>query len=98
METKNFKDFGIEPPEEGFIGDKIKMAKVLNQEIIVNNFRIEKSNYEGKCLYLQITYRDAKRVIFTQGKALLDSIQKLTKDQFPFTTTIVEENDRFRFT
>jgi hypothetical protein len=33
-----FKDFGIKPKLQCFVGDKIKMNKVLNREIVVHDF------------------------------------------------------------
>ena len=33
---KNFKDFNIKPAVKGFIGEKIKMVKILNKEIVIH--------------------------------------------------------------
>lgn len=38
-----FSQFNIKTPERGFEGDKIKISKVLNREIIVHRFRLEDS-------------------------------------------------------
>lgn len=36
----SFSQFNIKAPEKGFEGDKIKMSKVLNREIVIHDFKI----------------------------------------------------------
>jgi hypothetical protein len=93
-----FSQFNIEPPEKGFEGKKIKMSRVLNKEIVILDFRIEDTKIDSyrekgsdKCMYLQVSIEDDKHVIFTSGKALIEIIQKIPRESFPFTTTIIEE-------
>lgn len=100
-----FSDLNIEYTTKGFEGDKISMDRILNQEITVVDFKIEDSKIEGykekgveKCLYLQISYKNELRVIFTGGSALIEMIQKVPRERFPFTTIIKKENRRFLFT
>lgn len=97
-----FKDFNISTTTKSFTGDKIKISKVMNREIVVYDYRIEPSKIfkekDGKCLYLQIGIGDARHVVFTSASGLIEAIQKVPKSNFPFTTTIVEENERFIFT
>lgn len=97
-----FKDLGIKPESKGLIGDKIKIERVLNREIEVVDYRIEKSKYEakgnGRCLYLQIKLNDNNHVVFTGSGVLMNMIDQVLKEHFPFTTTIVKENERFEFT
>ena len=53
----DFKSFGIKPQTKSFEGDKIKIDKVLNKLIVVEDYKIEPSKFEkgnGKCLFLQI--------------------------------------------
>lgn len=98
---KQFKDLGIEPPAQGFTGDKIRMDRILNREIIVHDFKIENSKYEkgnGKCLYMQIQLNNVKHVVFTGSTSLMETIQKVPKSAFPFKTTIIKDNERFEFT
>lgn len=100
---KQFSQFNIKPTAKGFEGDKIKMAKVLNREIVVHDFRLEASKIfaekgTGKCLQLQISLGDSKHVIFTSSGGLIEAILQVPVTEFPFTTTIIEENDRFIFT
>ena len=40
---KSFKEFNIKPTKKQFVGDKIKIMKVLNTEITVVSYKIEKS-------------------------------------------------------
>jgi len=74
----------------------------LNREIVVLDYRIEKSNYQKKggerCLYLQITINDIKHVVFTGYTSLMEMIEKVDKKDFPFTTVIVKQNERPEFT
>lgn len=97
----SFKDFGIKPTIIGFVGDKIKIERVLNRKITVEDFKVDISKYEkgsGKCLHLQVTVDGEKRVIFSGSTTLMDMIQQVPKDKFPFDTIIVKENERYEFT
>ena len=89
-----FSDLGIKAAEsKKLVGDKIKIDKILNKEIIVLGYRIDASKYEGKCLCLQISLSDTKRVVFTGSKKLLELVQQTHAESFPFTTAIVKEDD-----
>jgi hypothetical protein len=100
-----FSDLKIEYSPKTFEGDRIDIDRIFNQEITVQDFKIEETKFAGykekgsnKCLYLQILYKGDLRVIFTGSGALLEVIQKVPRDKFPFTTIIVKENKRYRFT
>ncbi len=96
-----FKEFGIKVSSKGFEGDKIKIDRVMNKQIVVEYFKIESSKYEkgnGKCLCLQIIIDNTKRVVFSGSSSLMEMIEKVPGNGFPFTTTIVKENERFQFT
>ncbi len=98
---KRFSEFGIKAEEsKKLVGEKIKVDKILNKEIVVLDYKLEDSKHNsGKCLYLQISVGDTKRVIFTGSKKLIELILKTDKEQFPFITTIVrEDDDSFLFT
>lgn len=96
---KKFKDFNIEVEVKAFVGDKIKISKVLNRPIVVFGFKVENSKYNtGKCLCMQIELNGTKHIIFTGSTILLDSIQKVPTEGFPFETTVVEENEMYQFT
>ncbi|TDE53785.1 hypothetical protein [Flavobacterium sp. GT3P67] len=96
----NFKDFDIKPEITNFVGEKIKINNLLDKEIIVVDFRVLPSNYEGKGdrLDIQIEYRDEPRVIFTGGKYLRQTIEKVPKDKFPFKTKIKKNGEYLEFT
>ena len=96
-----FSEFKITSSRVAFTGDKIKIDRILNREIVVIDFKIEKSKFEkasGKCLHLQIEYNNNKHVVFTGSIGLIGQIEQVPIDKFPFKTTIVKENDRFEFT
>jgi hypothetical protein len=99
----SFSQFDIKTNTKGFEGDKIKISKILNREIVVHHFKIEDSKVykergSGKCLHLQISFDDEKHIVFTSGSGLIEAILQVPLTEFPFTTTIVKENDRFKFT
>jgi len=97
-----FKDFGITAETKAFIGDKIKVNKILNKPIQVLAYKIAASKYcekgNGKCLYLQILLNDVHHVVFTGSVNLQEMISKVPEDRYPFSTTIIENNERYEFT
>lgn len=98
---KDFKDLGVKPAQQIMQGEKIKIDRVLNKEIIVHYYEIKPSKFDrgnGKCLYIQIEIDSVKRVLFTGSGVLMETIEKIPKDAFPFKTTIIKDNDRFQFT
>lgn len=100
---KKFSQFNLKAPERGFEGEKIKISKVLNREIIVHRFRLESSKVfkqsgSDKCLHLEISIDGKKHVLFTGSTGLIDVITQVPADGFPFATTIIEDNDRYIFT
>lgn len=98
---KQFKDLGITPNYKPMIGDKIKIDKVINIPVNVLDFKIEASKYKekgnGKCLYIQIEHNGEKRIVFTGSIMLQDLIQQVPKNEFPFSTTIIKDNESFIF-
>lgn len=98
---RSFSDFNIQTRSDRFIGDKIKMLKVLNQEIIVHNFKVDKSKFDNsssdKCLSLQIEIKGDKYVLFTGSKILTETIQQIPKEELPFKTVISKEGETFQF-
>jgi hypothetical protein len=90
----------IAPPEKGMVGEKIKISYVLNRPIEVHRFEIKPSKQDasGECLYLQIVLNGEKRVLFTGSKYLIQTIRQVPKKNFPFTTTIISDNERYLFT
>jgi hypothetical protein len=76
------------------------MSYVLNRLIEVHEFEIKPSKQEAgcECLWLQIVVNNEKRVLFTGSKYLIEMIRKIPAANFPFSTTIVSDNDRYLFT
>lgn len=98
-----FSDLGITAESKAFTGDKIKIERVLNREIVIHEFKIEPSKLDGNkgngfCLYLQISIGDIKYLIMTGSGYLQEMIKKVPQDKFPITTTIVKDNERYIFT
>lgn len=95
---KSFKELGIKPNVNTFVGEKIKIERILNKEIIVHDFEIKPSKFEGEVMTIQIQVNDDKRIVFTGSKVLIDLMKLVPRSEFPFMTTIVKENEYFEFT
>lgn len=95
-----FKDLGIKAELSTFTGDKIKIDKLLNAEISVLDYKIEDSKVKPgtKLLILQLTKSGTKHVLFTGSTILMQMIQKVPIDKYPFTTTIIKESEHLEFT
>lgn len=96
---KKFSEFQIKRTHNGLQGDKIKMERILNREIAVHGYSIENSKFEGKgkCIYLQISINGTMHVVFSSSKGLMADLEQIPKDNFPFLTTIIKDNDRLIF-
>lgn len=96
---KKFSELGITPEINYLIGDKIKIDRVLNCEIVVEKYEIKNSKFDGdkKCLGLQILFKDNRKIIFTGSSILIKMIEKVNSNDFPFETTIIKVDDYFQF-
>lgn len=96
----NFRDLGIKSTENTFTGKKIDMDDILNVEIVVDAFKIQDSTKKKGTMYLtlQIEKEETKRVVFTGSKNLMDLINQVPEDKFPFKTTIRKNDKRLDFT
>lgn len=96
-----FKNFGIKVNTKGLEGDKIKIERVLNRDITVQAYKIVTSKFSdkgnGRCLHLQILMGEMQYVVFSGSGVLMELIEQVPKDKFPFTTRIVQENKRLEF-
>lgn len=98
MNQKKFSQLGIKQPDiQSLTGDKIKINKILNREILVTRFRIQNSKYTDKRLDLEFKLGESNHIIFTGSKTLMDTITQIPQEDFPFLTTIIEEDERFKF-
>jgi hypothetical protein len=96
---RKFNELGITDEKKGLVGDKIKVERILDKQIIVIDFDIIDSKYDGKCLQMQIEYNEDKRVIFTSAKRLISTMERVDKQSLPFSTIIKkQEDDTFKFT
>lgn len=97
---KRFSDFSNEKVLEG---DKIKIDDILNEEIIIHNYRIKDSRYSknesGKYLTLQISKneKDEKKVVFTGSDVLIEQMEKYGRE-LPFAATIRKINRYYTLT
>lgn len=98
---RSFSDFNIKPKRGRFVGDKIKIMKVLNQALVVHDFKLDKSKFQNsnsdRCLCLQIEFKGEKHVLFTGSKVLAEMIQQVPRENLPFKTTITKEGETFQF-
>ncbi len=95
-----FSDFGIKPELKNFIGDKISLKRIFNIPIKVFDYKIENSKHKEntKCLTLQIEHKEEKRIVFTGSTVLIQQIEAVSKDKFPFQTIISNQNEYYEFT
>ena len=95
-----FKDFKIKPKLKAFVGEKIPIKRVFNTNITVLDYKIEPSTKKEntKRLTLQIKKQGEKRIIFTGSTILMQQIEAVPKDKFPFETKIINDNEYFEFT
>jgi ribosomal protein L31 len=94
---KEFKEFNIKTSLQNFVGEKIYIHRIINREVIVHDFKVEKSKFDtgdGKCLYIQIEVDSRKHILFTGSKALRSMIEQVPREDFPFKTVIIEEADK----
>jgi len=95
-----FSDFNIQTNKNNYKGDKIKTERILNREITVHEYWIVDSTKQAGTLRLdmQISINGTYHILFTSSKGLMEAIAMVPKDKFPFETTIIRDNDWFRFT
>ena len=98
---KSFRDLGINTHSSHMAGDKIKIAKVLNRDIVITNFKVEPSKYpknkSGKCLHLQVEMNGAKYVVFTGSDILINTIEQVEKEHLPIACKIIQEGEHYEF-
>lgn len=100
MNTVNFSELGITAQGSGFVGNRIDITEILNQEIIVHDFKIGPSKFpkpnRPDRMDLQIEIDNVKRITWSGSGPLIEMIQKVPKGSFPFKTTIKKEKDSKR--
>lgn len=79
-------------------GTKLKIADILNKEILITGFRVKNSKYNAtSCLTVQFIMGDEKHVAFTGSQVLLDQC-KSYEAEIPFITTIKRIDRYYSFT
>jgi len=63
-------------------------------------YYIKDSKFGGDCLYMQIEMKNTKYLLWTGSTGLMKAIKQVPRGEkgFPFTTTIIEENEKYLFT
>lgn len=96
---KRFSDFADEDKPLG--GDKIKIKRILGEEIKVLDYCVRQSKFDGsnsdRCLMLQVEHNGEKRVIFTGSSVLLEQAEKYS-GEMPFLATIQKIDRYYTFT
>lgn len=79
-------------------GKKKRLDEILNQEIMVTDFRINKSKKQvgGECLQLQFVLGGEVCVAFTGSVVLIDQIQS-AEGNIPFVATVVKIDKYYSF-
>ncbi len=95
---KSFSDFGI-TMKKSFVGDKIYIEKILDQELIIEFFEIRpsKKTNGGDCLYMQIKLGGVDHVVFSSSSFLMNPLKQLQDSDFPFKAKIVKINQHYEF-
>lgn len=92
-EYPRFSDFAEE--SKSFDGDKKRIEDILNQEILVVDFKVKNSKKRQDFLYATIQFKigDINHIVFTGSGVLIDQLEKY-KDNLPFYT-IIKKIDKY---
>jgi hypothetical protein len=89
MEVKRFSDFA-KSEDSKLEGDKLKIADILDKQILLKAFSISKSkHYSGEYATLQFESDNRKHVVFISSKVIIEQLKKY-EDQLPYLTTVVK--------
>ncbi len=96
-EYSKFSDFAEE--SKLFEGSKKRIDDILNQEILVTDFKIKDSKKRQDTLYATIQFKidNINYIVFTGSNVLIDQLEKY-KDNLPFYTTIKKIDRYYTFT
>ena len=90
------EDFSEFASENSLDGVKIKLENILDKPLIVKDFRVTKSKFDGDCLKLQVEINGENRVVFTGSNVLIEQAQKYS-DHMPFSAKITMVDKYFSF-
>ena len=91
-----FADFAEE--SKPFDGDKKKIEDILNQSILIIDFKVKSSKQRKDTLYVTIQFKidDISYIVFTGSGVLIDQLEKY-KDNLPFHTMIKKIDKYYTF-
>ncbi len=97
IEYPRFSDFAEET--KSFEGDKKRIDDILNQEILITDFKIKDSKKKQGSLYATIQFKidDVNHIAFTGSGVLIEQLEKY-KDNLPFYTMIKKIDRYYTFT
>jgi RNA-directed DNA polymerase len=99
IDMKKFSELNIDNKlSDLYIGNKISINDIINKKIIIFKYNLEKSKYKDSYLKLQIKLNNEDRIVFTGSKNLINTINKIEKNDFPFETTVMKRFDSYFFT
>lgn len=80
------------------VGKKVRIGDILDQEVLVTDYRIFKSKHraDGECLELQIVHNGTVYVLFTGSSVLINEIRSAS-DKLPFFANITKADRYFSF-
>jgi len=90
--------FGDFAEEETFEGEKLRLAQVLNKEILVTGYKIKDSHQKKGTQYLTIHYEleGKQHITFTGSMVLMDQLKKY-ESHLPFLVVIKKINRHYTF-
>jgi hypothetical protein len=92
MDYPHFSEFGEKGPLEG---EKTQLQQILDKEILVTDFRIQKSRFkDDNYITIQFLRDDKKFVVFTGSEVLRDQLQR-NQSKLPFYTTVIKKYKYF---
>ena len=98
LNVKSFNDFNVKPKLNTFQGEKVNVYEILNQNLIIWDFKIVKSKFadgSGKRLDLQIEIDGVKRVIFCGSIVLMDLLERIGHENLPFEARIIRKDKHY---
>ena len=92
-----FADFAEET--KSFEGDKKKIEDILNQSILIVDYKVKSSNHKKGSLYATIQFKidEITYIVFTGSGVLISQLEKY-KDNLPFHTKIKKIDRYYTFT
>lgn len=96
-EYPRFSDFAEEA--KAFDGDKKKIDEILNQEILVIDFKMKESKHHRDTQYVTLQFKIDNNIfiLFNGSRVLADQLEKY-KDNLPFYAIIKKIDKYYTFT